>query len=156
VFEDIEGRFTARMLRSFEGTPFAEQEAEFRHLLGTLPVARLSIDKSGIGINLAENLARDFPQVVDENFTNEAKACWATDFKILLQRRDVTLPRDRELVGQVQSIKRRVLPSGKVYFDAERNARGHTDQFWAVALAYQKERSATGPRTGEIGVRVLG
>jgi len=136
VFEEIEGRFTARMLRSFEGTPFAEQEAELRRLLGTLPVARLSIDRSGI--------------------TNEAKERWATDFKILLQRRDVTLPRDRELVGQIHAIKRRVLPSGKVGFDAERNARGHADKFWAVALACQKERHAQGPRTGEIGVRVLG
>ena len=156
VFEEIEGRFTARMLRSFEGTPFAEQEAELRRLLGTLPVARLSIDRSGIGMNLAENLSRDFPQVVGENFTNESKERWATDFKILLQRRDVTLPRDRELVGQVHAIKRRVLPSGKVSFDAERNARGHADKFWAVALACQKERTATGPRTGEVGVRVLG
>jgi phage FluMu gp28-like protein len=97
-------------------------------------------------MNLAENLSRDFPQVVGENFTNEAKERWATDFKILLQRRDVTLPRDRELVGQVHAIKRRVLPSGKVSFDAERNARGHADKFWAVALACQKERSRRADR----------
>ena len=58
-----------------------------------LPVARLSIDRRGIRMNLAENLARDFPQVVAENFTNEAKERWATDFKITLQRREVVLPR---------------------------------------------------------------
>jgi len=156
VFEEIEDRFTARMLRSFEGTPFAEQEAELRRLLGTLPVARLYIDQSGIGMNLAENLSRDFPQVVGQTFTNEAKERWATNFKILLQRRDVTLPRNRELVGQIHSIKRRVLPSGKVSFDAERNARGHADKFWAVALACQRERQESRPRIGEIGVRVLG
>lgn len=156
VFEETEGRFTCRMLRSFEGTPFAEQEAELRRLLGTLPVARLSIDRSGIGMNLAENLSRDFPQVVGENFTNEAKERWATDFKILLQRRDVALPRDRELVGQIHAIKRRVLPSGKVSFDAERTARGHADKFWAVVLACQRERQAERPRGGEIGVRVIG
>lgn len=40
-----------------------------------------------------------------------------------------TLPCDRELVGQVHVIKRRVLSSGKVSFDAERNARGHADKF---------------------------
>jgi len=107
-------------------------------------------------MNLAENLGRDFPQVVGENFTNEAKERWATDFKILLQRRDVTMPRDRELVGQIHAIKRRVLPSGKVSFDAERNARGHADKFWAVALACQRERQLERARTGEIGVRVLG
>ena len=89
--------------------PFAEQEAELRRLLGTLPVARLSIDRSGIGMNLAENLSRDFPAGRRRELHQRAKERWATDFKILLQRRDVTLPRDRELVGQVHAIKRRVL-----------------------------------------------
>ena len=66
------------------------------------------------------------------------------------------MPRDRDLVAQIHAIKRRVLPSGKVSFDAERNARGHADRFWAVALACQRERPADKPRAGEIGVRVVG
>jgi phage FluMu gp28-like protein len=156
VFEQLEGRFTCRLLKSFDGVPFAEQEGELRRLLNVLPVARLSIDRSGIGMNLAENLERDYPQVVAENFTNESKERWATDFKILLQRRDVVLPRNRELVGQVHSIKRRVLPSGKVSFDAERTARGHADKFWAVALACQRERAPERSGPAQIGVRVIG
>ena len=156
VFEEHNNRFTCRMLRSYNQVPFSEQETDLRRLLNTLPVARLSIDKSGIGMNLAENLARDYPQVVPEAFSNDSKERWATDFKILLQRRDVILPRDREMVGQIHSIKRRVLPSGKVSFDAERTSRGHADRFWAIALACQKERGDT-PTTGsEIGMRVIG
>jgi hypothetical protein len=54
-----------------------------RRILGSLPVARLSPDRSRIGMNLAESLARDFPQVVGEAFTNDAKERWATDFEIL-------------------------------------------------------------------------
>jgi len=88
VFEDQGGRHTCRLLRSYDQVPFSEQ-----------PVARLSIDKSGIGMNLAENLSRDYPQVVPEAFSNESKERWVTDFKILLQRRDVALPRERELVS---------------------------------------------------------
>ncbi len=156
VFEDRGGRHTCLLLRSYDQVPFSEQEADLRRMLETLPVARLSIDKSGIGMNLAENLARDYPQVVPESFTNESKERWATDFKILLQRRDVALPRERELVSQLHSIKRRVLPSGKVAFDAERTSRGHADRFWAIALACQNERGP-GPKTGtEIGMRVIG
>src|SRR5512145_1060802 len=34
------------------------------------------------------------------------------------------MPRDRALVGQIHAIKRPVLPSGKVSFDAEWNAKG--------------------------------
>jgi hypothetical protein len=67
------------------------------------------------------------------------------------------MPRDRKLVGQVHSIERRLLPSGKVSFDAERSTRGgHADRFWAIALACQKERGAALSRTTEIGVRVIG
>ncbi|MBT6888981.1 MAG: terminase [Gemmatimonadales bacterium] len=155
VFEQLGDRFNCRLLRSYDKVPFSEQEADIRRLLHTLPVARLSIDRSGIGMNLAENLARDFPQVVPEAFTNDSKERWATDFKILLQRKDIGLPRERELISQIHSIKRRVLPSGKVAFDAERTSRGHADRFWAVALACQKERGPTRSGT-EIGVRVLG
>jgi phage FluMu gp28-like protein len=156
VFENLGGRHICRLLRSYDQVPFSEQEADLRRLLETLPVARLSVDKSGIGMNLAENLSRDYPQVVPEAFSNESKERWATDFKILLQRRDLELPRDREVVSQIHSIKRRVLPSGKVAFDAERTSRGHADRFWAIALACQKERGP-GPKTEtEIGVRVIG
>ncbi len=69
-----------------------------------------------------------------------------------------TLPKQRDLVAQIHSIKRRVLPSGKVSFDAERTGRGgHADRFWAIALACQKERGAgRAGGTTEIGVRVVG
>lgn len=157
VFEELEGRLLCRLLRSYDQVPFSEQEADLRRFLETIPVARLSIDRSGIGMNLAENLERDYPQVVGENFTNDSKERWATDFKILMQRRDVTLPRTRDLVGQIHSIKKRILPSGKAGFDAERTAGGHADRFWAIALACQKERQAAGSGGScEIGVRVVG
>ena len=156
VFEDAGARFTCRLLRSYNQVPFSEQEADLRRLLDTLPVARLSIDQSGIGMNLAENLSRDYPQVQPESFTNASKERWATDLKILLQRRDVVLPRDREMVNQIHSIKRRVLPSGKIAFDAERTSRGHADRFWAIALACQKERGPEPNKGAEIGVRVIG
>lgn len=157
VFEQASERFVCRFLRSYDHVPFEEQEADLRRLLNTLPVARLSVDNSGIGMNLAENLSRAFPQVVRENFTNANKERWATDFKILLQRREVALPKDREMVAQLHAIKRRVLGSGKVSFDAERsNRHGHADRFWAIALACQKERNELQQRSADIAVRILG
>ena len=136
--------------------PFAEQEADLNRMMNMLPMARLSIDQSGLGRNLAENLARAFPQVVPENFTNDTKERWCTDFKILLQRRDVDLPRERDLVAQIHGIKRRVLPSGKIAFEAERSNRGHADRFWSVVLACQKERGPSRRAEAEVGVRVIG
>jgi phage FluMu gp28-like protein len=156
VFEDVEGQHTCRLLRTFAQTPFHEQEAYLRRFLNVVPVARLSIDHNGIGMNLAENLARDFPQVVAEDFTNANKERWATDFKIALQRREVVLPRLRDLTSQIHSIKKRVTASGNVTFDAERTARGgHADKFWAIALACQKERMPE-RRSSVVSVRIIG
>ncbi len=156
VFEDRGGHHIARLFRSYNQVPFAEQEDDLREMLNTLPVARLSIDRTGLGMHLAENLSNDFPQVQTENFTNESKERWCTDFKILLQRHDVLLPRERELVAQIHSIKRRVLPSGKVGFDAEKTSKGHADRFWAVALAVQKERGRGLGKRARVGVRIVG
>ena len=88
---------------------------------------------------------------------DDAKERWATDFKILLQQCDILLPRDREMVAQIHAIKRRVLPSGKISFDAERTSRGHTDRFWAIALACQKEQGgSTTTKGAAVTVRVIG
>jgi hypothetical protein len=158
IFEDIEGKQVCRLLRSYDKVPFADQEADLRRMLAMLPIARLSIDQNGIGMHLAENLQRDFVQVVPETFSNQSKEIWANDFKILLQRKDIVLPKDRELVAQIHSVKRRLTPTGKPSFEVERDdvGRGHADKFWSVALACQKERGPLPGAVAEIHVRIIG
>jgi phage FluMu gp28-like protein len=109
-------------------------------------------------MHLAENLQRRHGAVVcPETFTNASKEVWCNDFKILLQRRGMTLPRDRELVAQIHSIRKSLTPSGKVSFEAPRTASGgHADRFWALVLAVQKERGPGPARPTTIGVRVIG
>ena len=156
LFEQQGDRLVCRALRRFEQMPFAAQEAELRRLLDVLPIARLSLDSGGIGMHLAENLCRDYPQVVAETFSTESKERWATDFKIALQRRDVDLPLDRELLSEIHSIERRQNASGRLSFDAPGTVQGHADRFWAIALACQKERASATPQTALVQVRVLG
>ena len=158
IFEEVGPKKECRLLRSYDRMPFADQETDLRRMLETLPIARFSIDQNGIGMHLAENLRRDYPQVVPETFTNESKEIWATDFKLLLERRDVVLPKDRELVAQTHAIKRRLTPSGKPSFEVERDevGRGHSDRFWSVALACRKERGGLPGALPEIGVRIIG
>jgi phage FluMu gp28-like protein len=158
IFDEVGGKKVCRLLRSYDRVPFAEQEADLRRMLTTLPIGRLSIDQNGLGMHLAENLGRDFGQVVPETFTNESKEVWANDFKILLQKKDVVLPKDRELVAQIHSVKRRLTPSGKPSFEVERDevSRGHADRFWSVALACRKERSLIPGAMPEISARFIG
>lgn len=156
VFEELkDGTQKMLMSKTYDRIPFAAQEASLRALLTILPIARLSVDNNGIGMMLCENLRADYPQVVAEDFTNYSKEVWCTDFKILLQRKMVLLPRDRELIAQTHSIKKSVTAGGRVTFDAERDSKGHADKFWATALACRKERGDL-TSTASVGVRVFG
>ena len=76
LFEQQGDPLVCRALRCFEQMPFAVREAELRRLLDVLPIARLSLDSGGIGMHLAENLWRDYPQVVAETFSTESKERW--------------------------------------------------------------------------------
>jgi phage FluMu gp28-like protein len=157
VFEIIGGRHYCRLLKVLRNAKFDDQEGLLRRLLMIAPIARLSVDQNGIGMQLAENLSRDYrEQVQPEWSTNAAKEMWVTDLKVLMQRRDIVLPKDRRLTSEFHAIKKTVLPSGKVNYDAERTVAGHADRFWSIAMAVQKERGAEPKRAGEVGVRVIG
>lgn len=157
IWEEMpDGELVMRYMAVFDRTPFADQESELRAMLEILPIARFSIDNNGIGMNLAENLARDYPEVVvREDFTMANKEVWCTDFKIKLQKKLVRMPRDRDLIAQIHSIKKNVTPGGRVTFDSERDAKGHADKFWSAAIACRKERGEQRSRA-EVRAMVLG
>jgi hypothetical protein len=155
VAHQVGDRYTVVFVRSYDHVPFREQEADLRRLLTTLPIVRLSIDQNGIGKHLAENLAREFPQVVPEDPTAANKERWALDLKILMQQRGLEIPRNRDLIAQIHSIKRTVTAKGNVTFQAPVSRRGgHADKFWALALACQKERQ-TKPPPREVVARII-
>ena len=135
IFDEWNGGFRCAVHLTFKDAPFRIQEAELRRVLDAGLLHRLSIDQGGHGRQLAENLGADFACVVPENFTNTSKERWASQVRRLLEDKGLMLPCDRELVHDFHSIKRTILPSGKVSFDAERTSRGHADGFCAVALA---------------------
>ena len=122
-------------------------------MLEVLPVARLSTDRSGIGMNVAENLARD-PADRRRNVTNEAKERWATDFKILLQRREVLFPRDRDLVAQCTRSRSGARKRGRSRSTRSAPREGGTRTGLGDAL---ERKSGRGERTEvRVRVRVIG
>lgn len=159
VFEEKpDGTYRCVMMIELERKPFAEQQDLLLAFLTIVPCARLSIDNNGIGMQLAENLSADHPQVVRETFTSASKEIWCTDFKILLQKKLIELPRDRDLVAQIHSIKKTVTAGGRVSYEADANAKGlkgHADKFWACALAVRKERGEL-RQPGNVRVRIYG
>ncbi len=65
----------------------------------------------------------------------QVKETLAVDLKIAFESELVAIPRNRELMGQIHSIKKTPTQAGYARFDTEKNERHHADKFWALALA---------------------
>lgn len=115
---------------------FDFQKNYLRNVLNNIPLKKLVIDAMGIGMNLAEDLHTEFPDIVEE-LTMEAvwKDRAAQSMKIRFENQIIAIPDDDKLKRQIGSIKKKVSISGNVSYDAEKDKHHHGDKFWALALA---------------------
>lgn len=132
----------ARRVETLSKMPFQEQLEHARSLMklikpsGDPLIRRACLDATGIGAHLAENLAREFGGRAEPIvFTNLVKEDLAHRTKRLLESGQALLPDAPEVYQAFAAIKRVVLPSQAIRFDAERSESGHADQFWAKALS---------------------
>jgi phage FluMu gp28-like protein len=130
---------------------FEDQKAVVNRLLSVLPVTRFLIDKNGIGMQLAEQIAAVSPAAEGVDFTNATKELWAVEAKLRFQRGEVPIPLDRDLAYQIHSIRRRVTSAKNSVYDPASNEKHHADMFWALALALWagKEDGSTLMVTGD-------
>lgn len=140
--------YPLRLSITLDNVAFDDQAAVLAYALRQLPIVTVLIDRNGMGMNLAENAARDWPakaQGVD--FTQPSKVLWATDAKMLIQQRKTPLPADREIAYQIHSIKKTVTAAKNLVFDTARNEKHHADKFWAWALALHAAKRPTATDT---------
>lgn len=156
--EWVKEKGVLRLSKTFDRVAYDDQEGYLRMMMNTLPIERLSIDSTGHGAHLAENLSADYEDVVEECvFTNKAKAVWAVNFKLLAQRKKLVIPADRVLLSQIHSVQRTVLPSGAVRYEGRGNAsegKHHADKFWALALAVRGDDQQDN-HDHDVGVEML-
>lgn len=100
-------------------------------------VIRMNIDKTGMGLVIAETLEQEFPQKASGVlFTAPTKEAMAIHSKLRLEQRKMRLPNDTAVRRAFLSLRRSVNKIGQARFDAENDEKyGHADQFWASALA---------------------
>ena len=127
----LEERWTATL----PDTPFDEQEALLDRILGISAVRRLLIDQNGLGMQLAESLARRWgSRVVPVEITPTSKPRIATNMRMMMEKGMYAFYPDREMRAQLHSIKRVVTAHGNVVYDVARNEKHHADKAWAAAL----------------------
>jgi len=128
--------YPLRLMLTLDNVAYDEQFAVLCAVMDKLPILKMKIDETGLGMQLAENATKKYPGKCEGvTFTNALKQLWATDAKMLSQQKKTPLPVHRDLHYQIHSIKKLVTPSKNVTFDTERNEKHHADKFWMWALA---------------------
>ena len=136
-----------------KGLPFNAQKATIHEVDGRFDVENWKVDKTGLGMQLAEELTTEAPERFEGVwFSAQRKARLALNMLKLCEERRLLLPNDPDVLAQLHSIQK-VISGTSIKYDAERDESGHGDLFWAIALAADG-RAKMGGANG-YGVEVL-
>ena len=121
---------------------FADQEAILIRHIKESPYTRLVTDGAGEGSASSQNLRKEFGSAIHTIKGSQ----WSQVhdqipfLKDDLQKGELRLPNDRDLLRDFRSIKKKVLTSRKIKYEAQRDQWGHADSFDATLLAYHALR----------------
>ncbi len=137
LLEKIGDVYWIRAIIRMRGKSFAEQRAVVQGLMDSLPIRRLCQDSSGLGMQLAEELATHYgsSRVEGVTFNMAVKEDLAVRTRRNFEQATLRIPQDRNLRSAIHGIRRIPTAAGHFRFDAERSEAGHSDEFWALALA---------------------
>ena len=131
------GRHICRKVIEMRDTPFSVQRDVLWDVLSLPNVRRCCIDRSGLGMQLAEETARRFGtwKVEGVQFTMGVKEALAYPLRSAMEDGDVRIPARREVREDLHKIRKVTTAAGNIRFQAEADEGGHADRFWALALA---------------------
>lgn len=137
VDEVVGGVAFARKLVDLKNTTFDEQEARLYELLALPTLRRACIDNTGIGRQLVERAQTRFGKYKVEaiTFTPAVKEELAYPVRSACEDRSMRIPDRPEVVSDFRAIRKETTAAGNIRFTAERGPGGHSDRFWAKALA---------------------
>ena len=74
-------------------------------------------------------------QVQGINFTTQSKEELAYGVQARFQSRSVRIPSDPQIRADLRSVRKETTSTGNIRFSSDRGKNGHSDRFWALALA---------------------
>lgn len=147
-----------RDIKVMEGASFREQKVAIldrinRHVVG------LRVDKGAIGMQLAEELETEFPNVAEGvQLTAGRQGQLGKALKIAFESSRLRIPDDPVLHADLQLVDEiHTGNNGLPVLQTNKGPSGHADRFWALALAYSAipfREQRIGPRARPIGRRI--
>jgi len=136
IVEQIGDVFVTRAILILHRWPFRRQQELLQTIIRDHKIARVCIDATGIGAQMAEETRDTFGYRVEPVvFTAPVKEDLAVRMRRGFEDRRIRIPHDRRLRDDLHSIKKITTVAGNIRFDAQRTKEGHADRFWAGALA---------------------
>ncbi len=147
VLEKYSGLAFTRRVVCLNKTPFDEQERELYALLELPQVRRCCIDNTGLGRQFAERAQKRFGsyKVEPVNFSGPVKEDLAYPVRAAFEDRSLRIPNDNFIRSDLRAIKKETTAAGNIRFTADRGKNGHSDRFWALALALHAGKTTAGP-----------
>lgn len=134
VFQPFTGPAFLVNLEILFKLPFNEAFKKIEALIQLYKPLKVYIDRTGMGMPLAEELERRWGKMVEGvHFTAQNKAGMMTNLRGLMEKGELKIPRHQELILQLHSIER-----------DSYSAKGHDDAAWALALACAGLRAGGG------------
>lgn len=127
---------------------FAEMDALQDDVEQRYQVVRYCMDQTGMGEKPVEDAKRRYGhnRVEGVLFTGPNKLTLATLIKQSFEDRRSRIPMaDDKLRADLHKVRKIPSPTGAPRFDADADANGHADRFWAKALACLAAHGAAGP-----------
>ena len=139
-------RNLCRRLICLENLKFSAQEEILYPFLALPNMRRCCIDASGLGMQLAERAAEKFGswRVEGIKFSGPVKEELAYPFRAAFEDLNIRIPADPKLRSDLRAIKKETTAAGNIRFTADRGENGHSDRFWAGALALYAEGGSEG------------
>ena len=133
--EPQNGKYSLAVLDVLSKATFATQKTYLFDHLNLFKNSTIKIDMTGIGMNLAEDVEAKHPDRAEGvYFTATSKELMVLNLKKMFEDGKITIPNDPALIADIHAIKRKA-GQKRMLYDADRNAYGHADRFWALALA---------------------
>ena len=131
------GRYLTRKMIELKNTKFSDQEKILYDILALPNMRRCCIDNTGIGMQLAERAQDKFGKYRVEavTFTGPVKEELAYPLKAAFEDGNTRIPFNKYLRADLRAIKKMTTAAGNVRFAADSGENGHSDRFWAKALA---------------------
>jgi phage FluMu gp28-like protein len=108
---------------------------------------RVCIDSTGLGIGWADDAQKAFGtyRVEGVNFSGRVKEELAYPLRAKMEDRRLRIPYDKNIRADLRAVTKTTTAAGNIRFTAERTKDGHSDRFWALALAIHAAGNGQGP-----------